>query len=567
MKQNVCSLFVYLPMQTGLGKTANWAIVLAQLHTDGVCRGVHPFMVQLRDERTHEPLAGIVIGEIGPKMGLKAADNGFLQLNEVRIPRNQMLMKNAQVQPDGTYIEPKSDKLTYGTMVFVRVMVIDMVAFNVARAATIAVRYSAVRRQSEIERGEGEVQILDYQAQQMKLFPAIAFAHAFKSAFVALMGSYKEVADDIELRGDLEQLGQLHAMSSGLKALCSELGSSVIETCRRATGGHGYLLMSGLPRLYAATVAACTYEGENTVLYLQTARYLLKCCDPCYPSTSAPSGAQSHASQDADQSLVGTSNQTDGGKETLAATKYLRTDSAVAVDADALDRMLSSHSIEDQKRNERICRLLIEVMKASSQRSLFVVRDRLFGLTRAPGAMSGERAWISCQLDLIQGAKSHLMHFLLSSYVDWVTCTPPEIAGIMMQLTLLLFYTVITSNFGDYLLVGLTAAQVNRMRDEVPLLLTSIRPQAVTLVDAFDFHDIVLMSSLGECLRVSCPPFELLLLVCRMLRRGGVRADVRSGETGSPQQNRSTPGFHEEHPLARETEQTVNPGLTLVYFG
>ena len=109
-------------------------------------------MVQLRDESTHRPLPGIVVGEIGPKMGLKAADNGFLQLNQVRIPRDNMLMKNAQVEADGTFIEPKSDKLTYGTMVFVRVVVIDMVAFNVARAATIAVRYSCVRRQSEIER-------------------------------------------------------------------------------------------------------------------------------------------------------------------------------------------------------------------------------------------------------------------------------------------------------------------------------------------------------------------------------------------------------------------------------
>lgn len=77
-------------------------------------------MVQLRDGQSHQPLKGIVVGEIGPKMGLKAADNGYLQLNSVRIPRDHMLMKNAKVEPDGSYIEPKSDKLTYGTMVFVR---------------------------------------------------------------------------------------------------------------------------------------------------------------------------------------------------------------------------------------------------------------------------------------------------------------------------------------------------------------------------------------------------------------------------------------------------------------
>lgn len=200
---------------TGLGKTANHAIVLAQLYTKGVCRGVHPFMVQLRDERTHLPLKGIVVGEIGPKMGLKAADNGFLQLNKVRIPRDHMLMKNSQVELDGTYVKPKSDKLTYGTMVLVRTVVVDMVAFNVGRAVTIATRYSAVRRQAKIDKeldgstqSSLEVQILDYQAQQYKLFPCLALSHAFKGSFVALMTAYKDVADDIELRGDLEKLGK-----------------------------------------------------------------------------------------------------------------------------------------------------------------------------------------------------------------------------------------------------------------------------------------------------------------------------------------------------------------------
>ena len=44
------------------------------------------------------------------------------------------------------------------------------------------------------------------------------------------------------------------------------------ETCRLACGGHGYLLSSGLPTLYSMINAACTYEGDNDVLYLQVAR-------------------------------------------------------------------------------------------------------------------------------------------------------------------------------------------------------------------------------------------------------------------------------------------------------
>jgi len=46
-----------------------------------------------------------------------------------------------------------------------------------------------------------------------------------------------------------------------------------IEQCRLACGGHGYSQASGLPKIYVSAVPACTYEGENTVLLLQTARY------------------------------------------------------------------------------------------------------------------------------------------------------------------------------------------------------------------------------------------------------------------------------------------------------
>lgn len=47
-----------------------------------------------------------------------------------------------------------SDKLTYGTMIFVRVALVKgIAACYLAKAVTIATRYSAVRRQSEIVPG------------------------------------------------------------------------------------------------------------------------------------------------------------------------------------------------------------------------------------------------------------------------------------------------------------------------------------------------------------------------------------------------------------------------------
>lgn len=65
---------------------------------------------------------------------------------------------------------------------------------------------------------------------------------------------------------------QLHALTAGLKAFTSWTTNAAIEACRMACGGHGYSHCSGLPNIYVTFTPTCTFEGENTVMMLQTAR-------------------------------------------------------------------------------------------------------------------------------------------------------------------------------------------------------------------------------------------------------------------------------------------------------
>jgi len=62
-------------------------------------------------------------------------------------------------------------------------------------------------------------------------------------------------------------------MSAGLKAFTTFGAMHGVEQCRLSCGGHGFLQTSGLPKIYVNFVPACTYEGDNTVMLLQTARY------------------------------------------------------------------------------------------------------------------------------------------------------------------------------------------------------------------------------------------------------------------------------------------------------
>ena len=65
------------------------------------------------------------------------------------------LNAHVKVLRDGTYVKNTTvEKLSYGTMVFIRAMIIlDQAARGLAQATTIAVRYSCVRRQSELRPG------------------------------------------------------------------------------------------------------------------------------------------------------------------------------------------------------------------------------------------------------------------------------------------------------------------------------------------------------------------------------------------------------------------------------
>lgn len=74
-----------------LGRTANHAILMAQLlvpdpKRDGkyISHGPQAFIAQIRDTKTHLPLPGVVIGDIGVKIGFSSMDNGYMLFDKFR---------------------------------------------------------------------------------------------------------------------------------------------------------------------------------------------------------------------------------------------------------------------------------------------------------------------------------------------------------------------------------------------------------------------------------------------------------------------------------------------------
>ncbi|NP_001090149.1 acyl-CoA oxidase 1, palmitoyl L homeolog [Xenopus laevis] len=445
----------------GLGKTSNHAVVLAQLYTQGECKGLHAFIVPIRHMGTHEPLPGVMVGDIGPKFGFDETDNGFLKFDKVRIPREYMMMKYAKVEPDGTYVKPLSDKLTYGTMVFIRSMIVGDSARSLSRACTIAVRYSTVRHQSEIRAGEPEPQILDFQTQQYKLFPLLATAYAFQFVGSYMNHTYHRISAEIQ-DGNLNELPELHALSAGLKAFTTWVANAGIEECRMACGGHGYSRCSGIPDIYVTFTPACTYEGENTVMMLQTARFLVKSYEAVL-----------------------------SGKQLDGMVSYLNDVSQHRVQPHPVAGRFLVKDIND----------IQNLVEAYKQRAAWLVVAAANSVNAdSKRGKRKEDAWNKNSVDLVRASEAHCHYVVVRLFAEKLS-EVLDVAAHRILSSLCLFYALhgISKNTGDFLQAGLlTALQVNQVQQRVKDLLAVIRPNAVALVDAFDYSDTQLGSVLGR---------------------------------------------------------------------
>ncbi|XP_072946858.1 acyl-coenzyme A oxidase 1-like [Epargyreus clarus] len=435
----------------GLAQTANHCIVLAQLYIKDKCYGIHPFLVQIRDFETHIPLPGIKVGEIGPKQGFQTANNGFLGFDKVRIPRQNMLNKNSQVLKDGTYVKAKSDKLTYGTMVMVRVYILSDVAYELARAATIAVRYAAVRHQSQPKPGQPEPQIIDYVTQQHKLFIAISTSHAFRVVGRWLWKTYTNVIADIG-KGNMDSLPELHALSCCLKAVCSYDAARCVEHCRMACGGHGYMISSYLPILYGIVTATVTYEGEYTVVLLQTARYLMK--------------SYKQALQ---------------GKPLMPTVAYL-------------GQILNNQKWENTP--EGVIDGFKAVAAGKTKAAFDVLESHIIG------GKEFEDAWNLASVQLTYASEAHARVVLCEMFwkeTQRISSTVSRnLASVLLQVAELYLVFWVLEKRGDMLMyTNICKEDVMRLQQRYEELLALIRPNAVGLVDAFDVRDEILRSTLG----------------------------------------------------------------------
>ena len=238
--------------------------------------GVVPFIVQIRDMDTHRHMPGVKSGDMGTKLGYHGKDNGWMTLNDVRIPRDQMLQRFLNVDREGQVSVTGDLRVLYSTMLYVRVSICNNGFKFLGCSLLIALRYSAVRRQfRNISGQKEEVQLLDYQTQQFKLFPLLANCFAMAVASDIVSDKFYQLLEDIKT-GNFKLLDLLHHYTSGMKSVYTDDTMQGMLAIRQSIGGAGYTAWSGIPRLIEDFSPQVTYEGDNTMMAHQSLNFLLK---------------------------------------------------------------------------------------------------------------------------------------------------------------------------------------------------------------------------------------------------------------------------------------------------
>jgi len=453
---------------------ADLAVVFAQLEVGGEGRGVHAFVVPVRENG--RVLPGVRIEDCGRKMGLNGVDNGRIWFDGVRIPRTNLLNQFADVTAAGDYESSidNPDKRFFtmlGTLVQGRVCV-GGAGINAAKVAlAIATRYAARRRQFVATDPDEEQLILDYGMHQRRLFPLIARTYALHFAQEYVAGALHDVFSGVT--GDEQSRRKLESRAAGTKALGTWHATRTIQECREACGGAGYLSQNRFAALKADTDVFTTFEGDNHVLLQLVAKGLLT----------------DYSSEFEDMDQFGMVRFV----ASLAVETVLERTSAHKL----FQRIKDALPGGDQWDQEA------GLLDPNYQRAMLRFREEhmLGGVARRlkrgiDNGMNAGEVFSHVQDHVIAAARAHVERMVLDSFIEKTRALPDGDQKIALNLLCDLHaLCTIEADRAWFMEHGrLSSARSKSISREINDLCRKIRPLAVDLVDAFGVPEAMLRS-------------------------------------------------------------------------
>jgi acyl-CoA oxidase len=459
------------------------AAVFCQLHVGGQRRGVHCVLVPLRDDKG-KVAEGVRIEDCGHKLGLNGVDNGRIWFDDVRVPRENLLDRYAQVSQEGEYYSPieNEDRRFFtmlGTLIQGRISVGGAAMSATKAALTIAIRHADKREQFGPPDSSDEMPLLDYRVHQRRLLPALARTYALhftQEGVVAELDRIFGEDDGSAEQSEAEQLArrELESRAAGLKAIATWHANETIQGCREACGGAGYLTENRFGELMADTEVFTTFEGDNTILLQLVAKSLL---------TGYRDAFQ-------DLNMVGMAAFVAGQVwETVAEKSAIR----------ELIGRLTDDLVPSREGEE-------DLLDREYHKNLLIWREEhiLSGAARRlkRGIDDGRDAFDvfnECQDHVLSAARAHTereIHEAFAAAIERVEDEGlKEILGVLCDLHALAEIERDRAWFQEHGRISSTRAKA--ITRQVNELIARLRPIAVDLVDAFGIPDALLAAPIG----------------------------------------------------------------------
>lgn len=263
---------------------ANYSVVFAQTYIpakDGKMshEGINAFLVQLRD-KNNNLLPGIVIDDMGSKMGMNGVDNARIKLTKVLVDR-RFLLDNitilSQISPNAFEMisskEVKSKRerfLATSNRLLSGRLCLSCICLSEAKIDLIVLSNYAKIRLSNGRKGISDTPINEYQLYQNQIIPLIVrtlilnvglnyVRNVYSKFIVAKAKSNNFVVN----QSDFNQIVRLCCV---VKPLLAWHANNVANIARERAGGQGYLSIDRLESGIGTAHAAITAEGDSAVL-------------------------------------------------------------------------------------------------------------------------------------------------------------------------------------------------------------------------------------------------------------------------------------------------------------
>ena len=439
-------------------KHGQMATVFAQLIIDGKNYGVNAFVVPLRD-KNGKVVKGVTIGDCGQKMGLNGVDNGTIIFNNVVIPKEDMLDRFASVNDKGEFESPiPSDNRRFFTMLGTLVggrIGIPRSALSASKSGlTIAIKYGDQRRQFGPE-GGSEVPILNYRMHQRRLIPLLAKTYAMHFGLQYLTNRF--------LNRTEEEMQEIEALAAGMKSYVTWSARDILQECREACGGKGYLSENRIDALKNDTEIYTTFEGDNTVLMQLVAKSRLSEFRKSFENMDKM-GMLNYVYEQTKTIIM--------QKNPMATRK---TD-----EAHLLDDTFYKNAFEYREK----------VILASAAKRLKKLID---------SGLDSYDAFNVAQHQMLDVSQAYLDRIMLEQFQQVVSTIEDEgTKSILTKLKQLFALSQIEKNKGWYLEEGyMEAPKTKAIRKLVNQLCWEIRTDAVPLVESFDIPDSCLAAPIA----------------------------------------------------------------------